>query len=90
MDFGLGAIGDPTENFILFVMSDNVVQEDSFTGDGSTKTFSLSKTPESIISVTVGTTETTAYTIDAEDKEITFTTAPANNAAVKVKYYVDL
>ena len=90
MDFGLGAIGDPTENFVLFVMSDNVVQEDSFTGDGTTKTFTLSKTPESIISVTVGGTETTAYEVDAADKEITFTAAPANAAAVKVKYYVDL
>lgn len=89
-DFVKSNICNPSQNFVLFVMSDNVVQEDSFTGDGTEKTFTLSKTPESMISVTVGGTATTAYTVDAEDKEITFTTAPANAAAIKVKYYVDL
>ena len=88
MDFGLGAIGDPTENFVLFVMSDNVIQEDSFTGDGTTKKFTLTKDCDQIISVTVGGTATTAYTYS--DGEITFTAAPANAAAIKVKYYVDL
>ena len=89
MDFGLGAIGDPTENFVLFIMSDNVIQEDSFTGDGTTKKFTLTKDFERLISVTVGDTAvTTGFTI--ADGEITFTTAPADAAAIKVKYYVDL
>lgn len=88
MDFGLGAIGDPTENFVVFVMSDNVIQEDSFTGDGTTKKFTLTKDCDEIISVTVGGTATTAYTY--ADGEITFTAAPADSAAIKVKYYVDL
>ena len=88
MDFGLGAIGDPTENFVLFVMSDNVIQEDTFTGDGTTKKFTLTKDCDQIISVTVGGSATTAYTYS--DGEITFTAAPANAAAIKVKYYVDL
>ena len=88
MDFGLGAIGDPTENFVVFVMSDNVIQEDSFTGDGTTKKFTLTKDCDKIISVTVGGEATTAYTY--ADGEITFTAAPANAAAIKVKYYVDL
>ena len=69
-------------------MSDNVVQEDSFTGDGTTKKFTLTKDVDKIISVTVGGTATTAYTY--ADGEITFTNAPANAAAIKVKYYVDL
>ena len=89
MDFGMGAIGDPTENFVVFVMSDNVTQEDSFTGDGTTKKFTLSKDFDKLISVTVGgTAVTTGFTI--ADGEITFTTAPADSAAIKVKYYVDL
>ena len=88
MDFGLGALGDPTENFVLFVMSDNVTQEDSFTGDGTTKKFTLSKDFDRLISVTVGgTAVTTGFTISGG--KITFTTAPANDAAIKVKYYVD-
>lgn len=89
MDFGLGAIGDPTENFVLFIMSDNVTQEDSFTGDGTTKAFTLTKDFDRLISVTVGgEAVTTGFTISGG--KITFTTAPANAAAIKVKYYVDL
>ena len=89
MDFGLGAIGDPTENFVLFIMSDNVIQEDSFTGDGTTKKFTLTKDFDRLISVTVGgTAVTTGFTI--ADGEITFTAAPADAASIKVKYYVDL
>ena len=89
MDFGMGAIGDPTENFVVFVMSDNVIQEDSFTGDGTTKAFDLTKDFDKLISVTVGgTAVTTGFTISGG--KITFTTAPADAAAIKVKYYVDL
>lgn len=89
MDFGMGAIGDPTENFIVFVMSDNVIQEDSFTGDGTTKAFDLTKDFDSLISVTVGGSPvTTGFTISGG--KITFTTAPADAASIKVKYYVDL
>lgn len=88
MDFGLGALGDPTENFVLFIMSDNVTQEDSFTGDGSTKNFTLSKDFDRLISVTVGSEAvTTGFTISGG--KIKFSTAPANDAAIKVKYYVD-
>ena len=89
MDFGMGAIGDPTENFVVFVMSDNVIQEDTFTGDGTTKSFDLTKDFDSLISVTVGgTAVTTGFTISGG--KITFTAAPANAASIKVKYYVDL
>lgn len=89
MDFGMGAIGDPTENFVVFVMSDNDIQEDTFTGDGTTKAFDLTKDFDSLISVTVGGTPvTTGFTISGG--KITFTAAPANAASIKVKYYVDL
>ena len=87
MDFGLGAIGDPTENFILFVMSENEQASEDFTGDGATKKFTLTGDVLRVIGATVGGTATTAYTVDGND--VTFTNAPANNAAVKITYLVD-
>ena len=88
MSFGLGAIGDPPENFILMVMSESAIAEETFTGDGSEDDFTLTGEVGSIISVTVSGTPTTAYTYNAETQVITFTAAPANNAPIKVKYYV--
>lgn len=87
MDFGLGAIGDPTENFILLVMSENEQASEDFTGDGTTKKFTLTGDVLRVIGATVGGTATTAYTVDGKD--VTFTTAPENNAAVKITYLVD-
>ena len=87
MDFGLGAIGDPTENFILFIMSENEQATEDFTGDGATKKFTLTGDVLRVIGATVGGTATTAYTVDGND--VTFTSAPANNAAVKITYLVD-
>ena len=87
MDFGLGAIGDPTENFVLLVMSENEQATEDFTGDGTTKKFTLTGDVLRVIGATVGGEATTAYTVDGND--VTFTTAPANNAAVKITYLVD-
>lgn len=87
MDFGLGSIGDPSENFVLFIMSDGTRATETFTGDGTTKAFTLTGTADSIISVTVGGTATTAYTYSYGTKTITFTEAPANAAAIAVTYY---
>lgn len=87
MDFGLGAIGDPTENFVLFVMSENEQATETFTGDGSDKTFDLTGNVLRIINVTVGGTATTAYTYS--DGTVTFSSAPANNAEIKITYLVD-
>ena len=89
IDFGLGAIGDPTENFVLFVMSENEQATESFTGDGTEDDFTLTGNVLRILSVTVGGTATTAYTYDADTKTVTFSAAPANNAAIKVTYLVD-
>ena len=88
MDFGLGSIGDPSENFVLLVMSEGTRATETDTGDGTTKAFTLTGNIGEIITVTVGGTATTAYTFDASTKTITFTTAPANNAAISVTYYV--
>lgn len=59
---------------------------DSFTGDGSKTAFTLSHTPayDVLESVTVDGTATTAYSVSGTT--LTFTTAPANNKAVKVTY----
>ena len=87
MDFGLGAIGDPTENFVLLVMSENEQATEDFTGDGTTKKFTLTGDVLRVIGATVGGEATTAYTVDGND--VTFTSAPANDAAVKITYLVD-
>ena len=89
MDFGLGAIGDPTENFILLIMSENEQATESFTGDGTEDDFTLTGNVLRIIGVTVGGTATTAYTYDADTQVVTFNSAPANNAAIKITYLVD-
>ena len=89
MDFGLGAIGDPTENFVLFIMSENEQATESFTGDGTEDDFTLTGNVLRIIGVTVGGTATTAYTYDADTQTVTFNAAPANNAAIKITYLVD-
>ena len=70
-------------------MSENEQAEETFTGDGSDKTFTLTGDVLRILNVTVGGTATTAYTYDAATQTVTFTNAPANNAAIKVTYLVD-
>ena len=52
------------------------------TGDGTTKDFILTATPLEIASVTIGGVATTAYTYDAATHTVSFTTAPANAAAI--------
>lgn len=61
----------------------------TFTGDGSTTEFTVTDRPaaDSISSVTVDGTATTAYTYSAANGKITFTSAPANTKAIVVTYY---
>lgn len=80
-------ICNPTHNFVLFVMSENEQATEDFTGDGATKKFTLTGNVLRVIGATVGGTATTAYTVDGND--VTFTSAPANAAAVKITYLVD-
>lgn len=58
----------------------------SFTGDGTTKTFTVTDKPASIVSVTVDGTETSAYTYAKATGVITFTTAPASGKEIIIKY----
>ena len=64
---------------------------ETFTGDGTTTAFTLSRTPTSVTSVTIpGVTyaEGTDYTVSGST--ITFATAPANGATVTVRYAATL
>ena len=66
------------------VISETTSTSDSFTGDGTTTAFTLTHTPASVTSVTVGGTAETGYTVSGA--VITFTTAPADEAAIVVTY----
>lgn len=63
------------------------VATDTFTGDGSTTAFTLSHASaySDLDVVTVDGTSTTAYSVSGTT--LTFTTAPANNKAVKATYH---
>ena len=58
----------------------------SFTGDGTTTTFTLTDKPDSVIGITVDGSAVTAYTYAKTTGVITFTTAPANGKAIVVTY----
>lgn len=70
--------------------SSSVVE--SFTGDGTATTFTVIWTPVlSIAKVTINGTvaDAATYTFDAKTGVVTFTTAPANEAVVKIAYVYD-
>ena len=81
--YKFGAIQDYTENSILYYMED---KSESFKGTGSEKDFVLEGDVNEILKVTVNGTETTAYTYDDATQTVTFTTAPANKAVIKIYY----
>lgn len=81
--YKFGAIQDYTENSILYYMEDKF---ESFKGDGTEDDFVLEGDVNAILKVTVNGTETTDYTYNAETQTVTFTTAPANKAAIKIYY----
>lgn len=63
------------------------VAVDTFEGDGTTVAFTLTHTPayDDLDLVTVDGTEVTAYTVSGTT--LTFTTAPADDKAIKVTYH---
>lgn len=81
--YKFGSIQDYTENSILYYMEDKFEQ---FKGDGTEDDFILTGTVDEILKVTVNGVETTAYTYDSDTQTVTFTTAPANKAIIKVYY----
>ena len=60
---------------------------DTFTGNGTTKTFTVQNDITEMVEVKVNNTATTAYT--QSGRNITFTSAPANNATVTISYITD-
>ena len=88
-DFVKSNICNPTHNFVVLVMSENEQATETFTGDGTEDDFTLTGDVLRILEVTVGGTATTAYSYNATTQVITFTSAPAASAAIKVSYLVD-
>ena len=84
--------GVPSDGSITFQkLAPSVFEFDTFTGDGTTTTFTLSQNvleaKHLLVSVaSVMQTPTTAYT--AQGTTLTFTSAPANGASILVRYYV--
>ena len=81
-----------TSNLSSWEMSDNKI--DNFTGNGSTTTYTLSKTPANADNILVtidgvtqypsDSTTTRSYTLD--ESVVTFTSAPALNAAIAIRH----
>lgn len=63
---------------------------DSFTGDGTTKNFTLSLKPEKVEYVTINGDKVNDYNFIkyVETNSLRFTTAPANGDSIKIKYVV--
>lgn len=66
------------------IQSSMTTTAESFTGDGSTTTFTFSQTVLGVNSAQINEVATTDYTFDLGNNTITFTTAPANNADILV------
>ena len=77
------------------------ISENNYIGDGSETVYSIGNVPGTLGSVTVSVTGptfgfpgkgvikklTTDYTVDVENKTITFNTAPANGEAISIKVF---
>lgn len=80
------ALGTPNPNYTSSAVVEN------FTGDNSTRVFTVAWTPlVSVANVTVNgvAVATSAYTVDTAAGTITFTTAPEDQAVIKVAYTYD-
>ena len=77
------AYNDYSENAIIYYVADEL---DTFTGDGTTTAFELNTDAKRIVKVTVGDTEVADTDYTYANGTITFTTAPANDATIKVQY----
>ena len=68
----------------VLILENDPLNTDEFVGNGSLKTFTLSDPPLRMVEVSINGTATTDYTVVAD--EISFQTAPAEGAAIKVQY----
>ena len=60
---------------------------ETFTGDGTTKTFTVANDVTNLVEVTINDTPTSAYT--QSGRSITFTNAPASGADIEITYTAD-
>ena len=74
----------PIDENTVLILENDPLNTDEFVGNGSLKTFTLSDTPLRMVEVSINGTATTDYTVVAD--EISFQTAPAEGAAIKVQY----
>ena len=82
------ATADATEEAEAWAHGNSFHVNDYISGDGSTRSFTLTQTPSSILGVYVDEAATTAYTLSG--KTITFTTAPASSHNnIRVYYTVN-
>ena len=84
VDFMFSKTWDTAIKYNLASFNNGMAPTESLTGDGTTKTFTLTKKFPKITGVTVGGNDTTAYTYNPANYKITFTSAPANAAAIVV------
>lgn len=74
-----GSVERATEEAKAWAHGNGFETVDTFDGDGTTKSFTLKYTPSSIVSVHVGESVITSYTVSGN--VITFTTAPVSGSA---------
>lgn len=84
VDLMFSKLWDTQAKYNLANFNNGMSPTESLTGDGTTKKFTLAKKFPKVTAVTVGGTATTAYTYNSATYEITFTTAPANSAAIVI------
>lgn len=82
-------------HLILQASNQAFTKTDNFTGDGATKTYTLTYKPESNIRVVIDGQEQKPtvtgamsgdYTVDKENKQVIFNTPPSNNASIEISY----
>ena len=90
---GVAVYDDATAGSIVHVvMRGNIGSDfakvkihDTFSGDGTTTSFTLSREPKTVLSVKIDGADVTDYTISGNT--ITFSSAPASGASIEVDYF---
>ena len=74
----------PIDENTVLILGRDPINTDEFVGNGSLQTFTMSDVPLRMIEVSIDGMATDDYTVVGE--EISFTTAPAEGAKIKVQY----
>ena len=88
----VNVVGTPTDGSVTFQkLAGSVFEVDTFTGDGTTTAFTLSQSvihAKHLLVNVAGVLQTPTTSYSASGTTLTFTAAPANGAAIVVRYYV--